>query len=124
MRPAPWCHPEGLKEFLSKYNMPGRYDPETNELLNSAVGSELGGEELIEIFENEEYGGYGLRAKKRLSATESDVEVARIAASNVLNRKQMELRYRNLPSPITGLFEIWDVPVCCVVPVLFSERLF
>lgn len=124
MRPAPWSHQQSLKEWLSKYNMPGRYDPETNELLNSAVGSEFRGEELIEIFENEEYGGYGLRAKKRLSATESDVEVARIARPNVLNRKNMELRYGGTPSPYTEIFELWDTPVCCVNPMLSSERLF
>ena len=110
MRPAPWSHKESLKEYLSKHNMLGRYDPKTNELVKGPPGTQPQGEELIEIFENEEYGGFGLRAKKRLSATESDVEVARIPGASVLNKNNIALRQENGPNRYAELIQIWDRP--------------
>lgn len=104
--------------------MPGRFDPETNDLIQNPFGKKQEGEELIEIFENEDYGGYGLRAKKRLCATESDLFIAAISGKDVLNRRNIELKYGDRPNRYYELFELWDIKVCYYAPWLCSERLF
>ena len=120
MRPAPWTHPDELEEYLSKHEIPGHFDEETNEYIPLPPQYQIHrGEELVEIFENEEYGGYGLRATQKLAATESDLCVARIPALQVLNRGNIELRYGDRPNRYHDLLDGWAITVCLPAPFAY-----
>ena len=107
MKPAPWKHNgTDFMQWLARYGMPGRFDPETNERFSRNEHGK--GEELIEVFENEEYGGYGLRAKRRLCATDGDLVVCAVPEIEVLNRRMIRHSYGDKPNRYYELLELFD----------------
>ncbi len=106
MKPASYTSRTGfttgtLNDWLEDNQLPNVYDEKTNSLISDLdEGVDTVETRYLEAFRHEEYGGWGIRATRKLDAREGDLELCRIPRGMALNTKNiMEMHDHSANEP-------------------------